>query len=255
MNTRGLSDEVVLVHSLLAWDLWLCIAFVYLFLAVPLICYCLFSRRSLLAGLGESSMRPADRGSAQLRDTADVTVLLAATLARRDIARRALTIRVLGYIMVPVISVIPGVILDILSRTQQAPEPKVVIIITSIASGLMGTFNATLFSIDPSVLAVIYSLRAQRQSSIYSTDSTHHQSHKAQVLYRNGNRAVLDQSKTSTMTPLRGVLVTTVRFETTDHDNGMEYEGHFATPDPPLSGQSSILSYDTNELADTYDGL
>lgn len=251
MNTYGLSAKTVLLRVLFASDLWLCLSFGYLSFAVLLICYTLFSSRSPMAGLG---WQPRDRTSPRLptHGATDALTSLAATLAWRNIARRALTIRVLGYVFVPVISIIPGVVLDILGRTSHTPAPEVVLIITSIIAGLMGTFNATLFSIDPSVLAVIYSPCVQRQSTIHSTVS---HSPKARVLDGRGDTVELGQPKATNAGPLRGILVTTVRLTTTDYDNGMEDEGHFAVPNLPPSSQCSTLGYDAEKLADAYNDL
>ena len=254
MNTRGLSEKVVLIRVLFASDLWLCLSFGYLSFAVLLICYTLFSSRSPITGLGGQFKRCEDRASPRLRThgPTDAFTSLAATLAWRDIARRALTIRVLGYIIVPVISIIPGVILDILGRTSHTPAPKVVLVITSTISGLMGTFNATLFCIDPSVLAVTYSPCARRQSFIHSTV---HQSPRARGLNDSRDKMEHDQLGATTAVPLQGVLVTTVRLTTTDDDSGMDYEGHFSVPNPLPSSQCSTLGYDADELADAYNGL
>ena len=254
MNTLGLSEKTVLLRVLFASDLWLCLSFGYLSFAVLIICYTLFSSRSPIAGLGGQSRRSGVLAFPQLQThgPTDAFASLAATLAWRDIARRALTIRVLGYIIVPVISIIPGVILDILGRTSHAPAPKLVFIMTSIISGLMGTFNAALFSIDPSVLAVIYSPCARRQSSIHSTVR---QISEARVPNGSGDKMEPSQLKATTVIPLQGVLVTTVRFTTTDDDHGMDYEGHFAVPSPPPSSQGSTLGYDADELADAYNDL
>jgi hypothetical protein len=244
-----LPDRTTTLKALLALYLWLFIACGYLLVAVPLICYSIFSSRGPMAQLGERSEQSADRVTPRVpTHTTDSVASLAATLAWRDVARRALTIRVLGYIMVPVFFIMPGVILDIFDRTSLVPVPKVAVIITAITPGLMGTFNAVLFRMDPSVLAVIYSLRAREQSSIHRKDSTHLQRHKPRVLDGRGNETEPSQSvRATTVSSQEGLFPT--------DDNGMEYEGHFTIRDSSLSSLSSTFSYSTNELADTYDGL
>lgn len=234
MNNHDLSDKMVLIHILLGSDSWLCLAFGYLAFTVPLICYSLYSSRGPMAGSGERSKRPADRVSPRLQThcSTDAEKSLAATLARRDIGRRALTIRVLGYIMVPIISIIPGVILDILGRTSQAPVPREAVVVISIISGFMGTFNAALFSIDPSVLAVIYPPRVRKHP-------INHQSPTTPV--PNGNATITYPSP-----------VTTARSGTTIDDDSMDYKGYTAMPNPLPPIRRSTLDF---ELADAHNGL
>ena len=202
-----------------------------------------------MAGLGETSEHCADRVVPRLRtDTTGSAASLAATLAWRDIARRALTIRVLGYVMVPLLFIMPGAILDILDRTSLTPAPEVAVIITTITPGLMGTFNALLFHMDPSVVAVIYSFHPKH--------STHHQHRNARVLDGRSDETepVQSQSVMTTTISSQGVLPS-FHFDTTDDDNGLEYEGHFTIQNSSLSSLSSTFDYSANELADTYDGL
>lgn len=203
-----------------------------------------------MAGLGETSEHSMDRVAPRLRTrTTGSAASLAATLAWRDIARRALTIRVLGYVMVPLLFIMPGAILDILDRTSLAPVPEVAVIITMITPGLMGTFNALLFRIDPSVFAVIYLLRHPKHS-------THRQHHNARVLDGRSDETEPGQSQSvmTTTVSSQGVLPT-VHVDTTDDDNGLEYEGHFTIQSSSLPSLSSTFDYGANELAETYNGL
>ena len=193
-----------------------------------------------MAGSGERSKRPADRVSHRLQTycSTDAEKSLAATLARRDIGRRALTIRVLGYIMVPIISIIPGVILDILGRTSQAPVPREAVVVISIISGFMGTFNAALFSIDPSVLAVIYPPRVRKHP-------INHQSPTTWV--PNGNTTITYPSPV--------VLATAARSGTTIDDDSMDYKGYTAMPNPLPPIRRSTLDFDVDKLTDAHNGL
>ena len=245
-----LSDKTNIVNAFLTLYLWLFAACLYLLVAVPLICYSIFSGRSPMAGLGERSECSMDGVVPRLRTrTTGAVESLAATRAWRDIARRALTIRVLGYIMVPVFFVMPGVILDILDRSNLASAPDVAMIITTITPGLMGTFNALLFRMDPSVVAAIHSIRAREQSS------TNRQHHNARVLDGRPGETEPGQSVMTTTVPSQGVLLPTVHIDTTDDDNGLEYEGHFTVRNPSLPSLSSTIGYGANELADPYNGL
>ena len=243
-----LSDRTTIFKAFFALYLWLFIACGYLLVAVPLICYSIFSSRSPIARLGERPEQPADGVIPRLpTHTTGSAASLAATVAWRDLARRALTIRVLGYIMVPVFFIMPGVILDILDRTSLAPMPKVAVIITTITPGLMGTFNAVLFRMDPSVLAVIHSLRTREPSSIHRN-----QRHNARVLDGRGNET--EPGQTSTVSS-QEVLFPAAQVDITHDDHGMEYEGHFTVRGSPPPRLSSTFGYSTDELADTYNGL
>ena len=245
-----LSDKTNIVNAFLTLYLWLFAACLYLLVAVPLICYSIFSGRSPMARLGERSEYSTDVVIPRLQTrTTGAVESLAATRAWRDIARRSLAIRVLGYIMIPVFFVMPGVILDILDRSNLASAPDVAMIITTITPGLMGTFNALLFRMDPSVVAAIHSIRAREQSS------TNRQHHNARVLDGRPGEMEQGQSVMTTTVPSQGVLLPTVHIDTTDDDNGLEYEGHFTVRNPSLPSLSSTIGYGANELADTYNGL
>src|SRR5258707_713221 len=91
METRSISDRR---SSSMYSSHRICgsIASAYLLFAVPLTCCCLFSSCGPMAGFGEKLKRFANRDPLQLRphDTTDTIASLATTLARRDIARKAL---------------------------------------------------------------------------------------------------------------------------------------------------------------------
>ena len=182
-------------------------------------------------------------------------------LARRDLARRALTIRLLGYISVPVICVLPGVVMDFIARIRPGLVPPVVPLIVAITAGLMGTFNAILLSFDPSVVAVVF--------------WPHWKKKKEQERRRQNFKVVRRQPErpVSTSKPLllgdieiaetkvvrdetQGVVVTTIQFQNTD-DHGLEPHGHSATLntlDLENNGTSTI-GYDVSDLAEIYHGL
>ncbi|KAG8869693.1 hypothetical protein FRB97_000801 [Tulasnella sp. 331] len=73
--------------------------------------------------------------------------------ARRSQAIRRLVLRLLGFISVPLICVISGIILDILTKTGTEVSPHLDAGFEVVA-GLMGTLNGFLFLVDPGVLAV-----------------------------------------------------------------------------------------------------
>lgn len=73
--------------------------------------------------------------------------------ARRSQAIRRLVLRLLGFISVPLICVISGIVLDILDKTGTEVSPHLDAAFEVVA-GLMGTLNGLLFLVDPGVLAV-----------------------------------------------------------------------------------------------------
>jgi len=153
------------------YNLWLSVTLLYLVVAAILITWSIFDPSHPLAA------RPAQVEHSQRisssNSMANVDASFAAILGRRrDIARRALTLRLLGYILVPTISIISGMILDLLGQSKSgAYIPKAVTTAVDALAGLMGTLNAILFGFDPSVLAVIHHLqllRAQRRRQQHS---------------------------------------------------------------------------------------
>lgn len=85
------------------------------------------------------------------------------TLDRRDSARKALALRLFGYILVPIICVLPGVILDFIAKSGNIDINDTVEALGDVMAGLMGSFNAILFGVDPSVLAVLYAIRVDKE--------------------------------------------------------------------------------------------
>lgn len=80
----------------------------------------------------------------------------------------------IGYSFVPVLCVLPGVILDLVTKLKynskgttelhvEDSKEKLVHIFVDGLAGMMGSFNAILFGVDPSVLAVLYALRIQSE--------------------------------------------------------------------------------------------
>jgi len=143
------------------YNLWLCLTLLYLVVAATLITWSIFHPRHPLAA--QPTQVVHNQRGLLSHPTTNVSASFAATLARRDMARRALTVRLLGYILVPTISVVSGMVLDILGETKSGANiPMGVTITVAALAGLMGTLNAVLFGFDPSVLAVLHALRLQR---------------------------------------------------------------------------------------------
>ncbi|KAG9004275.1 hypothetical protein FRB94_002495 [Tulasnella sp. JGI-2019a] len=73
---------------------------------------------------------------------------------RRSQAIRRLVLRLIGFISVPCVCVISGIVLDILGKTGTEVSPHLDAGFEVVA-GLMGTLNGLLFLVDPGVLAVL----------------------------------------------------------------------------------------------------
>ena len=143
------------------YNLWLCLTHLYLVVAAILITWSIFHPSHRLAT--HPTHVEHNKRSPSSHATTDVNASYAATLARRDMARRALTVRLLGYILVPTICVISGMVVDLPGESKSGANiHREVEITVSALAGLMGTMNAILFAFDPSVLAVIHALRVRR---------------------------------------------------------------------------------------------
>ena len=152
-------DKTVLLRVVLTYDVWICIPLLHLIVAVAFITCSLFSPRGLFSGIGTSRYLTQHPSHAHSASSTNVTASLAATLARRNTARRALTIRVLGYIIVPIICVVPRVAVGIIARARlHIKIPSVVVLVAT-----MRTFIAILLSLDPSVVAMVFARHIQKR--------------------------------------------------------------------------------------------
>ena len=160
-ETRGLDDRTIILRMVFTYNLWLCLTLLYLVVAATLITWSI-SRPGHFLAPHPTHMVHTQRNPSSYA-TADVNASLEATRARRDTARRALTVRLLGYILVPTICVISGMVIDLLGESKSGANiPREVEITVSALAGLMGTMNAILFAFDPSIRAVIHDLRLRR---------------------------------------------------------------------------------------------
>jgi hypothetical protein len=255
------------------YNLWLCIALLYLVVAATLITWSVFNHRNPLAAcpakVEHNQQNPL---YIQPRSMANVNASLAATLARRDSARRALTLRLLGYIFVPTISVISGMVLDLLGEAKSGAKiPEAVTAVVSALAGLMGTMNAILFSFDPSVLAVIHALRLQRAK--HRQQTTPKQGglspwRKSRVLGSDHEKRSTDTTSTGPMNTNGVLVVTTVNLDTdleagNGHSLGMEEHGNYhagahAHTDTVIDitrRSLSTIGYHVDEVLETYRGL
>ena len=88
------------------------------------------------------------------------------TLSRRSLAMRALAVRLLGYILIPTICILPGVIIDLITKVSPdtaANIPDSVSTAFDTINGLVGLFNAVLYAMDPVLLALYHQIRLARR--------------------------------------------------------------------------------------------
>jgi hypothetical protein len=270
-ETRGLDNHTVILRMVFTYNLWLCLTLLYLVVAATLITWSIFNPRHPLAARPIQARH--NQRNPSLRATANVSASLAATLARRDMARRALTLRLLGYILVPTISVISGMVLDLLGESKSGANiPAAVKTIVPALAGLMGTLNAILFSFDPSVIAVIHALRLRRaQRRRQQSTSTHEGvgSRRRPRVFGSGLEKQTVGTTNTGATSTNGVLVvTTVGLDThleagTGHSLEMEDHGHYypgphtgtETVDESYCRSMSTIGYHVDEVLETYNGL
>ena len=164
-ETRGLDDRTIILRMVFTYNLWLCLTLLYVVVAAILITWSIFRPGHPLAA--HPTHMEHNKRNPSSHVTTDVDASLASTLARRDAARRALTVRLFGYILVPTICVISGMVIDLLGESRSGANiPREAKITSSALAGLMGTMNAILFAFDPSVRAVVHALQnrsAQRR--------------------------------------------------------------------------------------------
>jgi hypothetical protein len=264
-ETRGINDHTVLLRMILTYNLWLSIALLYLIIAATLITWSIFNTHSPLAA--RPTPVPQNPSYVRSHNTTNANASLAATLARRDMARRALTLRLFGYILVPTVSVISGMVLDILGESKSGVDiPQGVTDIVSALAGLMGTLNAILFAFDPSVLAVVYALRLQRARRRQQATPKYEQfGPRGRPRIFGSDLEVGEKRAVNT----DGVLViTTVHRDThmdvgTGHSSGTGDHGHHYTDphartetvDEGYRGSLSTVGHHIDEILQTYQGL
>ena len=84
-------------------------------------------------------------------------------LSRRTLALRAMTLRLIGYILIPVICILPSVVMDLIVKAYPVGDVEIPDAVTGFkdgVNGLVGFFNAMLFLLDPVLLVVWAELRA-----------------------------------------------------------------------------------------------
>ena len=87
-------------------------------------------------------------------------------ISRRTLALRAMTLRLIGYILIPVICILPGSIKDLIIKSYPVGEVQLSDALSGLfdgLNGLVGLFNAVLFLVDPVLLIVWADLRAKHR--------------------------------------------------------------------------------------------
>jgi len=84
-------------------------------------------------------------------------------ISHRTLALRAMTLRLIGYILIPIICILPSVIMDIIVKAYPVGDVEIPDAVTGFfdgINGLVGLFNAMLFLLDPVLLIIWAELRA-----------------------------------------------------------------------------------------------
>ena len=222
-----------------------------------MITYSLCSKRGPLSGWGMSEYLKRHPSQAQ-SSTDHAGTAVTATVERREMARRALTVRVLGYIIVPVFCVFPGVIADIITRARPDIEvPFWVELFSAITAGLVGTLNTIMLCFDPSIIAVVFwpfwkkrrdRERMQKRNKLPRPST---QTYKTALPGGLGDPAI-GGTTTSTTDGTQDMVSTTFQY-----DHGLEFFGHLAV-DETLDADTtfaSTIGYNAEELAEVFHGL
>lgn len=129
---------------------------------------------------GFSQKRRYSFGAAHPRrtDTAVIVQEEQLTISRRTLALRAMTLRLIGYILIPVICILPSVIMDVIVKAHPVGDVEIPDAVTGFfdgINGLVGLFNAILFLLDPVLLIIWAELRANRHWGLWQKERTESQ--------------------------------------------------------------------------------
>lgn len=253
-NTDNVSTNTLLIRIIMTWSLWLFIAGGYLVIAVMMITCFLGSKRGPLTGRSMSDYLKRHPSQAH-PSSDDVNAAIAATMERREMARRALTVRVLGYMVVPFVCVFPGVVTDVITRARpDISIPAVVELVAAITAGLMGTFNTILLCFDPSIVAVVFwpfwKKRKDKKTAQKRNKST-------QPSALDKPLPPLPKDPEMGGTPTSSYETQETVITPFQHDYSLELFAHFAVNET-LTGATTVTStigYDAEELANIFYGL
>ncbi len=221
-----------------------------------MITYSLCSKRGPLSDRGMSDY--LKRHPSEVRSSPnDVGTALTTTMERREIARRALTVRVLGYIIVPVICVFPGVIADIITRARpDISVPSGVDLFAGVTCGLMGTLNTILIGFDPSVVAVVFWPYWKKMKDKKRIQKLNRSAQRSTQTYKSalpGGLGAPEVGGTATSAYETQEMANT----TFQYDHGLEFFGHLTVDETVDLGTTvtSTIGYNAEELAEIFHGL
>ena len=172
-------------------------------------------------------------------------------------ARRALTVRVLGYVIVPVICVFPGVFADIITRARpDITVPFGVELFAGITAGMMGTLNTIMLGFDPSVVAVVFWPYWKKRKDRKRMQKRNKSAQYGAKTYKPALTGVSGDSE------MGGTASSA--YETQDmantasqYDHGLEFFGHLVVDETVDLGTTvtSTIGYNAEELAEIFHGL
>jgi hypothetical protein len=147
-SSNEISGGTLLLRVLFTYNLWCLVACLYLVIASVTVIVALSLRASRISHLtgamdGQMTTKTSDSD-------------------RKNAARRALTIRLLGFITIPIVCVVPTIIAQFVIKQGASPPDALGTLVTGI-QGLMGAFNAMFVASDPAVLAIYYAYKAARE--------------------------------------------------------------------------------------------
>jgi hypothetical protein len=255
-TTHNVSADTVFLRIFLTWSLLLIIAAFYLIVAVTMITYSLCGKRGPLLGRGICEYLKR-HPSQTYKSSDDAGAAIATSVERREMARRALTVRVLGYIIVPVICVFPGLITDMIIRVRSdITVPFEVDLFAAITAGLMGTFNTILLCFDPSIVAIVFWPYWMRRKDRKRMQKRNTSAPPSAQTYNLALPGVWGD-------PSIGVIATSayraqeIGNMTFRHDHGLEFLGNLV-----MNGMGDIeitntgtVGYNAEELAEVFHGL
>ena len=99
-------------------------------------------------------------------------------ISRRALALRAMTLRLIGYILIPIVCILPSVTMDIIVKAYPVGDIEIPDTVTGFfdgINGLVGFFNAILFLLDPVLLLIWAELRANSRWGLWKKKNTESQ--------------------------------------------------------------------------------
>lgn len=189
--TDGRTRKDILVRYILTFGFWCLASILYLIIAALSITFAVFSANSRLNRLASGLSHHPDKApneedhrqsflprvsptgtlfwSALADRRLSIVPRRSETLSRRSLAMRALAFRLLGYIMIPMFCILPGVIKDLVSKVNPTAIenlPSQATTFFDTLNGFVGLFNAILFALDPALLALYRRLRTEKEERV-----------------------------------------------------------------------------------------